>query len=77
MGAKIKLDGRSAIIEQSVLSAAKVNATDLRAGAALVLAGLVAINGVTEVTGVEYIDRGYENLVPNLIRLGAEIWRDS
>jgi len=75
MGAKIKLEGRSAVIERSVLSPAKVRATDLRAGAALVLAGLIVPEGITEVSGVEYIDRGYENLVENLTSLGAEIWR--
>lgn len=75
MGARIKLEGRSAVIEGGVLSPAKVKATDLRAGAALVLAGLVVPNGITEVSGVEFIDRGYENLVENLTSLGAEIWR--
>jgi UDP-N-acetylglucosamine 1-carboxyvinyltransferase len=76
MGAKIKVEGRSAVIEQSILGAAKVRATDLRAGAALAIAALSVPNGgVTEVTGVEYIDRGYENLVYNLSALGAEIWR--
>jgi UDP-N-acetylglucosamine 1-carboxyvinyltransferase len=76
MGAKIKVEGRSAVIEKSVLSAAKVRATDLRAGAALVIAALsVQGGGVSEITGVEYIDRGYENLVSNLSALGAEIWR--
>lgn len=76
MGARIKLEGRSAIIEGSKLSAAKVTATDLRAGAALVVAGLTVSNGVTEVNGVEYIDRGYDFLVDHLSRLGAEIWRE-
>ncbi|WNQ11047.1 UDP-N-acetylglucosamine 1-carboxyvinyltransferase [Paenibacillus aurantius] len=77
MGAKIKLEGRSAIIEGSVLQPAKVKATDLRGGAALVVAGLtVPSGGVTEITGVEYIDRGYDHLVTNLSRLGAEIWRE-
>ncbi|KIL38606.1 UDP-N-acetylglucosamine 1-carboxyvinyltransferase [Gordoniibacillus kamchatkensis] len=76
MGAKIKVEGRSAVIEKSMLSAAKVKATDLRAGAALVIAALsVPGGGVSEITGVEYIDRGYENLVYNLAALGAEIWR--
>jgi UDP-N-acetylglucosamine 1-carboxyvinyltransferase len=77
MGAQIKLEGRSAIIDGSVLSAAKVRATDLRAGAALVIAGLVAPSGITEITGVEFIDRGYDNFVTNLTQLGAEIWRES
>ncbi|MNT57986.1 UDP-N-acetylglucosamine 1-carboxyvinyltransferase 2 [compost metagenome] len=77
MGAKIKVEGRTAIIEGSTLTGAKVKATDLRAGAALVVAGLTVPNGgITEVTGVEYIDRGYDNLVENLTRLGAKIWRE-
>jgi UDP-N-acetylglucosamine 1-carboxyvinyltransferase len=78
MGAKIRVEGRSAIIEGSQLSSAKVRATDLRAGAALVIAGLsVMTGGVTEVSGVEFIDRGYENLVFNLSSLGAEVWREN
>ncbi|SEU31930.1 UDP-N-acetylglucosamine 1-carboxyvinyltransferase [Paenibacillus sp. NFR01] len=76
MGAKIRVEGRSAIIEGSKLNAAKVKAADLRAGAALVIAGLTVEDGVTEVTGVEYIDRGYDNLVSNLRNLGAEVWRE-
>ncbi|ARF68221.1 UDP-N-acetylglucosamine 1-carboxyvinyltransferase [Paenibacillus larvae] len=77
MGAKIKVEGRSAVVEGGPLSSAKVKATDLRAGASLVIAGLVVPSGqVTEVTGVEFIDRGYENLVSNLSKLGAEIWRE-
>ncbi|MFK7694846.1 UDP-N-acetylglucosamine 1-carboxyvinyltransferase [Paenibacillus sp. HJGM_3] len=74
MGAKIKVEGRSAVIEGGVLNAAKVKATDLRAGASLFIAGLTVPEGVTEITGTEYIYRGYENLVPNLRGLGAEIW---
>ncbi|EGL20005.1 MULTISPECIES: UDP-N-acetylglucosamine 1-carboxyvinyltransferase [Paenibacillus] len=77
MGAKIKVEGRTAVIEGSTLSAAKVKASDLRAGAALVIAGLTVPSDVTEVTGVEYIDRGYENLVANLTLLGAEVWREN
>jgi UDP-N-acetylglucosamine 1-carboxyvinyltransferase len=77
MGAKIKLEGRSAVIEGSELSAARVKATDLRAGAALVIAALAVKIGVTEITGVEFIDRGYDNLVSNLTKLGAEIWRET
>jgi UDP-N-acetylglucosamine 1-carboxyvinyltransferase len=78
MGANIKLEGRSAIIEGAALNAAKVQATDLRAGAALVIAALtVKSGGITEITGVEFIDRGYDNLVSNLTKLGAEIWRES
>lgn len=77
MGAKIRVEGRSAIIEGSKLNAAKVKATDLRAGAALVIAGLTVDDGITEVTGVEYIDRGYDNLVSNLSELGARVWREN
>ena len=77
MGAKIRVEGRSAIIEGSSLNAAKVKASDLRAGAALVIAGLTVSEGVTEVTGVEFIDRGYDHLVTNLRLLGADVWRES
>lgn len=77
MGAKIRVEGRSAIIEGSALNAAKVKASDLRAGAALVIAGLTVSEGVTEVTGVEYIDRGYDHLVTNLRLLGADVWRET
>ncbi|MDP5274661.1 UDP-N-acetylglucosamine 1-carboxyvinyltransferase [Chengkuizengella axinellae] len=77
MGAKIKLEDRSAVIEQSDLQSAKVKATDLRAGASLVIAGLTVKTGRTEITGVEYIDRGYDNLVDNLKQLGADVWRES
>ncbi|WP_310552084.1 UDP-N-acetylglucosamine 1-carboxyvinyltransferase [Paenibacillus glufosinatiresistens] len=77
MGAKIRVEGRSAIIEGSRLNAAKVKATDLRAGAALVIAGLIVEEGVTEVTGVEYIDRGYDHLVDSLNSLGANVWRET
>lgn len=78
MGAKIKLEGRSAVIEGGhSLTGAKVSASDLRAGAALVIAGLTVSSGeVTEVTGLEYIDRGYDRLVDNLSLLGAEVWRE-
>lgn len=76
MGAKIRVEGRSAIIEGNRLNAAKVKAADLRAGAALVIAGLTVQEGVTEVSGVEFIDRGYDNLVTNLRSLGAEVWRE-
>ncbi|WP_068778084.1 UDP-N-acetylglucosamine 1-carboxyvinyltransferase [Paenibacillus sp. GM2] len=75
MGAKIRVEGRSAVIEGGALNAAKVKASDLRAGAALVIAGLTVKEGITEVSGVEYIDRGYDNLVTNLRSLGADVWR--
>lgn len=76
MGANIRVEGRSAVIEGGKLNAAKVKAADLRAGAALVVAALTVDEGVTEISGVEYIDRGYDNLVENLCRLGAEVWRE-
>jgi UDP-N-acetylglucosamine 1-carboxyvinyltransferase len=75
MGAKIRVEGRSAIIEGGKLNSAKVKAADLRAGAALVIAGLTVEEGVTEISGVELIDRGYDNLVTNLRALGADVWR--
>ncbi|AST06017.1 UDP-N-acetylglucosamine 1-carboxyvinyltransferase [Anoxybacillus flavithermus] len=76
MNANVKVEGRSAIITgPSQLQGAKVRATDLRAGAALVVAGLMA-EGVTEITGLEHIDRGYSNLVDKLANLGATIWRE-
>ncbi|OLN24184.1 UDP-N-acetylglucosamine 1-carboxyvinyltransferase [Domibacillus antri] len=76
MGANVKTEGRSAIVNGPVaLQGAKVKASDLRAGAALVLAGLMA-DGVTEVTGLEHIDRGYSRLTEKLTSLGANIWRE-
>lgn len=75
MGAKIKVDGRSAIIEGCErLSGAKVRATDLRAGAALTIAGLCA-EGRTEISDVYHIDRGYIRIEEKLKKLGANIWR--
>ncbi|MCR6108253.1 UDP-N-acetylglucosamine 1-carboxyvinyltransferase [Salipaludibacillus agaradhaerens] len=77
MGAKIKVEGRSALVNGGTpLQGAKVRASDLRAGAALVVAGLMA-EGVTEITGVNHIDRGYAALEEKLIGLGANIWRES
>ena len=73
MGAKITTEGKTAIIKGvRKLSAAKVKSTDLRGGAAMVLAGLVA-DGITEVTDVEHILRGYEGLDKKLRTLGANI----
>jgi UDP-N-acetylglucosamine 1-carboxyvinyltransferase len=77
MGANIRVEGRSAIIEHSRLHAAKVKATDLRAGASLVVAALTVQDGITEISGVEYIDHGYDRLADNLRRLGADVWRES
>lgn len=76
MGANIRVEGRTAIIEGGRLSAAKVKAADLRAGAALVVAALTVQDEVTEITNVEYIDRGYDRLVENLRNLGADVWRE-
>lgn len=76
MGAQIRVEGRSAIIEGGRLNAAKVRAADLRAGAALAVAALTVEEGTTEIGGVEYIDRGYERLVEHLSNLGAEVWRE-
>lgn len=77
MGANVKVEGRSAIINgPAKLEGAKVKASDLRAGAALVVAGLMA-EGVTEISGLEHIDRGYESLVDKLKGLGAKVWRES
>ena len=74
-GAKIKVEGRTAIIEGvEKLSGAKVSATDLRAGAALVLAALRA-DGETSISNVKYIDRGYESIEEKLTALGADIER--
>lgn len=75
MGANIKLDGRSAIIEGiPKLSGAEVKATDLRAGAALILSGLAA-EGYTKLSDVYHIDRGYVNIEDRLKKLGANIKR--
>ncbi|MCX7924091.1 MAG: UDP-N-acetylglucosamine 1-carboxyvinyltransferase [Clostridia bacterium] len=75
MGAHIKVEGRMAVIEGTPqLSGAPVRATDLRAGAAMVIAGLVA-QGTTEIYDVKYIDRGYEDLEAKLKGLGADITR--
>ncbi|MFW6238575.1 MAG: UDP-N-acetylglucosamine 1-carboxyvinyltransferase, partial [Halanaerobiales bacterium] len=72
MGADIKIDGHSALIKPSQLTGARVAATDLRAGAAMILAGLVA-EGTTEVTDIYHIERGYENIDEKLSGLGADI----
>ncbi|NLK43752.1 MAG: UDP-N-acetylglucosamine 1-carboxyvinyltransferase [Tissierellia bacterium] len=75
MGADIKIDGRSAIIQGvDNLTSAPVKASDLRAGAALVLAGLVA-DGVTEIDNIYHIDRGYDGIEEKLSKLGAIIYR--
>lgn len=77
MGAEIKTEGHHAIVRGVAnLSGARVRAMDIRAGAALVLAGLVA-EGVTEVAGADHVDRGYEDLDGRLRSLGADIERQN
>ncbi|MGC1248569.1 MAG: UDP-N-acetylglucosamine 1-carboxyvinyltransferase, partial [Spirulinaceae cyanobacterium] len=77
MGADIRLKGNHAIVRGvPILSGAPVLATDLRASAALVLAGLAA-NGQTVIKGLHHLDRGYDNLEGKLRQLGASIQRDS
>ena len=75
MGARIQVDGKVAVIEGvSKLTGAPVRASDLRAGAALVIAGLAA-EGTTEIEEIAYIERGYEDIVEKLRALGADISR--
>ena len=75
MGADILIDDRSAVVKGvSLLQGTKVEAPDLRAGAALILAGLAA-EGVTQIMGLEHIDRGYDRLEEKLRSLGASIER--
>jgi len=75
MGAKITAQGKTAFFEGvKKLSGAPVYSTDLRAGAALVIAGTVA-NGSTEIYNLEHIDRGYENIEEKFRKLGAKIER--
>lgn len=75
MGAKIKVSGKLATVEGvEYLEGAPVGATDLRAGAALIIAGLCA-RGTTEVENIEYIERGYDSIVEKLSAMGADIRR--
>ncbi|CDG02902.1 Putative UDP-N-acetylglucosamine 1-carboxyvinyltransferase [Clostridium chauvoei JF4335] len=77
MGANIAVDGRTAIINGvDKLNGASVRATDLRAGAAMVIAGLIA-QGKTEITEIEHIDRGYPNIEYKFTDLGADITREA
>jgi UDP-N-acetylglucosamine 1-carboxyvinyltransferase len=76
MGANIKVQGNSAIIQGATpLRGARVMATDLRAGASLVIAALIA-EGVTEIGNTYHIDRGYSNIEEKLTNMGAKIWRE-
>ncbi|MDX6268300.1 MAG: UDP-N-acetylglucosamine 1-carboxyvinyltransferase [Frankiales bacterium] len=76
LGADVRTDGHHAVVRgKAQLSGAPVTAHDIRAGAALVLAGLVA-DGVTEVQEVHHVDRGYEGFVDALVSLGADVRRE-
>jgi UDP-N-acetylglucosamine 1-carboxyvinyltransferase len=76
MGTNIRVEGRTAIIEGvSQLTAAPVTASDLRAGAALVVAGLAA-QGETTISGIELVDRGYESVSEKLRGMGATVRRE-
>lgn len=75
MGVDVKIEGRAAIINGvSRLTGCKLKATDLRAGAAMIIAGLVA-EGETEITSIEHIDRGYPDIEGKFRKLGANIYR--
>ena len=75
MGADISVEGKLAIINGVPrLMGTSVRATDLRAGAAMIIAGLMA-DGVTEINDIHHIDRGYENFEDKFIRLGGDIRR--
>jgi len=75
MGANIKIEGHSAIIQgKTNLQGSSVNATDLRAGAALIIAGLSS-EGRTEIGQIYHIDRGYDGIEEKLRNIGANIYR--
>lgn len=75
MGANIRIDGKAAIIKGvKGFKGAEVRATDLRAGASLILAGLVA-EGITEISDIYHIDRGYSDIEDKIIKLGGKIYR--
>ncbi|WP_027632743.1 UDP-N-acetylglucosamine 1-carboxyvinyltransferase [Clostridium hydrogeniformans] len=77
MGANIKVEGRTAILDGvEKLTGAIVKATDLRAGAAMVIAGLIA-DGTTEIYSIEHIDRGYPHIEDKFKSLGADIHRET
>ncbi len=76
MGAKVNTDDRVAVVEGiDKLTGAPVRATDLRAGAALIVAGLMA-DGITEIHNIKYVDRGYDHIEDKLKQLGADIRRE-
>jgi UDP-N-acetylglucosamine 1-carboxyvinyltransferase len=75
LGASVRLDGHHALVAgMPVLSGAPVEAMDIRAGAALVIAGMAAV-GTTDVSGVQHVDRGYEHFVEQLGAAGAAVER--
>ena len=75
MGADIQVDGKMAVITGvKSLHSAPVKAVDLRAGAAMIIAGLAA-DGITEIEEIDHIDRGYEDVVEKLTKIGADIKR--
>lgn len=75
MGASIKVDGKVAVVEGvENLKGAPIKADDLRAGAAMLIAGLTA-KGMTEIENIEHIDRGYEDVVEKFSALSADICR--
>ena len=77
MGANIEISGNQAMVRgREYLSAAPVMATDLRASASLILAGLVALEGRTEVHRIYHLDRGYEAMEEKFMKLGANIRRE-
>jgi len=77
LGADVRTDGHHAVVRgRERLSGAPVRAHDIRAGAALVLAGLVA-EGTTEVGDVHHVDRGYQGFLESLTRLGADVRRET
>ncbi|MCW2680479.1 MAG: murA, partial [Frankiales bacterium] len=77
LGADVRTDGKHAVVRgRPQLSGAPVTAHDIRAGAGLVLAGLVA-DGVTTVGEVHHVDRGYEGFVDKLVSLGADVRRET
>ncbi len=77
MGANIKIDGRTSVIEGGhCLTGTKVNAFDLRGGAALVLAGMIA-KGDTEVSGIDHIERGYEDFLGKLKKIGGCVYKEN
>ena len=76
MGANIQVDERTAVVEGvDHLTGAPVQAYDLRAGAAMVIAALAA-QGRSEITGIHYIERGYEDIIEKLQAVGADIYAE-